>query len=263
MLLKTKATGRSSLHSDDRFYLEVRFGGLGDGGGGSSALVVEEPIVDYIFVSRLWTAGRTLDEIVSKHKAALEHAYGKEYSGKYSLLCERTGVMLPLRVVLQELGDSGTLMNCDVVIVVPYEPPPPVMEPDDPLRPTDLVPSPPPPLPPFLSVAHQESPPIPPPNDQISVPEESSKVGISGSGDGGGVITIVVQHGKEALRIPFSREEWASLTIMDLKIRLEGPSKVPRAKQKLLYKGVLNDGQALASSKLKDGIKVLLMGGGK
>lgn len=31
--------------------------------------------VDYIFVSRLWTLGRTLDEVVGKHQAALRQAY--------------------------------------------------------------------------------------------------------------------------------------------------------------------------------------------
>lgn len=34
MLLKSKATGRSDLHPDERYYLEVRFGGAGEGGGG-------------------------------------------------------------------------------------------------------------------------------------------------------------------------------------------------------------------------------------
>lgn len=54
MLLKTKATGRTSLHPDDRFYLEVRFGAMGEG---------QDPSLDYMYVSRLWTAGRALDEV--------------------------------------------------------------------------------------------------------------------------------------------------------------------------------------------------------
>jgi hypothetical protein len=47
----------------------VRFGGL-EGQG--------KEVVDYLFVSRLWTVGRTLDEIVGKHEGALKGMYSQD-----------------------------------------------------------------------------------------------------------------------------------------------------------------------------------------
>ena len=32
-------------------------------------------MVDYVYVSRLWTVGRTLDEVLHKHQVALRKVY--------------------------------------------------------------------------------------------------------------------------------------------------------------------------------------------
>ena len=51
-------------------------------------------------------------------------------------------------------------------------------------------------------------------------------------------------------------------TVRELKDRVFEKTGVAPAKQRLVFKGTLNDAQKLAETKLRPGCKVMLMGGG-
>jgi hypothetical protein len=253
MLIKTKATGRTSLHADDRYYLEVRFGGLGGEGEGGTA-----EVVDYVFVSRLWTAGRTLDEVVGKHALALQRAYpgigagAGEGGARYMLVSAVTGRCLPLGAVLSELPPEE-LRPCDAVVILPFSPPPP----DGPTSPAQ----------PGLEASsvsggggeaagkEEGRDPLPLPSEALGA---DAVVGASAP-----AVSITVQRGKDAFVVGFSAEEWEGGTVLDLKTRVEAMAGVPRAKQKLVAKSVLADADRLAGGKLKNGAKVMLMTQGR
>ncbi|GAB5037229.1 an1-type zinc finger partial [Nannochloropsis oceanica] len=143
MLMKGKAGGRSGLHQDDRFYLEIRFGGLLIGEDGTSSSPSSSPsspssssscppleVVDYIFVSRLWTLGRTLDEAVGKHQAALRKVYPPSPSSpshkpsptSYTFLNERTGLSLHpfLGRSLLDLASAKLVDDYESLILLPF-----------------------------------------------------------------------------------------------------------------------------------------------
>ncbi|KAJ3120818.1 hypothetical protein HK098_004216 [Nowakowskiella sp. JEL0407] len=68
--------------------------------------------------------------------------------------------------------------------------------------------------------------------------------------------TFKVTFGKDTKEITMS----SNSTVKDLKIRLESETGVTVALQKLLFKGVLKDENTLEDSKVKDNVKIVMMG---
>ncbi|RUS17347.1 ubiquitin-related domain-containing protein [Endogone sp. FLAS-F59071] len=69
-------------------------------------------------------------------------------------------------------------------------------------------------------------------------------------------VRFTVTHGKTPYEFEISPES----TILELKQELEQRTQIPAAMQKLMYKGMLKDETTIESSKIKDGVKVMLIG---
>lgn len=50
------------------------------------------------------------------------------------------------------------------------------------------------------------------------------------------------------------------VTVLDIKRRLEPITGVPSSRQKLLFKGILRDGDKIGATKIMEGAKVMLLG---
>lgn len=50
------------------------------------------------------------------------------------------------------------------------------------------------------------------------------------------------------------------VSVLDIKRRLEPITGVPFLRQKLLFKGVLRDGDRISATKIQEGAKVMLLG---
>ena len=263
---------------------QVRYGGVE--GAGSE-------VVDYIFVSRLWTVGRTLDEVVHKHQAGLSAAYppgasetggsstGSQGEGgqpasstaSYSFLSPRTGRLLPLTPVLSELRPEE-LVSCDALVVLPWvAPPPPEAQAGGEAQESQAEGG---PLP-LLRVAVEggglgQSSSVPggqcdSQGEALGVVSGMGEVGKGsgepegavGQGGEGPEVVITVVQGKAEYPIRFTGADWAVATVADLKARVEAATGVRVYKQKLLFKGTLEDSERLQTSKLRPGCKVMLM----
>lgn len=66
-----------------------------------------------------------------------------------------------------------------------------------------------------------------------------------------------IGHGKATYKLGGILPDTCS--VLDLKRRLEPLTGVPFTRQKLLFKGVLKDSDVVASTKIVDGAKVMLL----
>ncbi|RUS32683.1 ubiquitin-related domain-containing protein [Jimgerdemannia flammicorona] len=69
-------------------------------------------------------------------------------------------------------------------------------------------------------------------------------------------VHFIVTHGK----IPYELEMSPLSTVLELKQEIEQRTQIPPTMQKLVYKGMLKDDMTIDSSKIKEGVKVILIG---
>ena len=77
-----------------------------------------------------------------------------------------------------------------------------------------------------------------------------------GADDGTPKLTLKIKHGKDLHEVQVKDTD----TIDQLKEKLMDLTNVPPAMQKLMYKGKLEGAVAIKDTKLKDGVKVMLIG---
>ncbi|CAM9767734.1 unnamed protein product [Laminaria digitata] len=80
--------------------------------------------------------------------------------------------------------------------------------------------------------------------------------GGSGPEEEGGM-TITIGHGKAVYQLAGVLPD---RTVLDIKRRLEPLTGVPFIRQKLVFKGILRDADLIGSTKVVEGVKVMLLG---
>ncbi|CAM9251154.1 unnamed protein product [Chrysoparadoxa australica] len=225
MLVKSRAVGDKRLPEAARFFLEVRYDG-------------NEKAVHHHFFSAQRTAGRVLDELVGLHGDCLSSAC----KAGAELVCSRTGLALPLAMSLRDLEAESQLQNMDSVVVAPAN-----AYPAPPSQVKDPTPQPTAPFDEDLKGDQGEEAP------QVEQEKVEGQI-IAGTGP----ISITIAWGKHATFTVKGIEE--ALSVLELKRMLEGVTGVPFNRQKLMYKGMLKDDSKLSDTKIRDGVKVTLMG---
>eukprot|EP00903_Cladosiphon_okamuranus_P012341 g11570.t1 len=271
MLLKAKAVGDKKLRIEDRYFLEVHYCG-------------NDTDVHHLFFSRLWTVGRTLDEILKTRRRHLRLEPGKE--GR-PLELTRVGAPggLPTGAVLHNLPPDQ-LQSFDAVTIRPRA--------AAPAGSSNLGLTTPAESPATVSVSSSgggcgygevksENATVAEGGDLDGDGERvAERVGVGASDDasaatavagvaattvGGrvsevseeeGGMTIMIGHGKAVYELGGVVPD--RVTVLDIKRRLEPITGVPFSRQKLLFKGILRDGDKIGSTKIVDGAKVMLLG---
>ncbi|CAN0037138.1 unnamed protein product [Ectocarpus sp. 8 AP-2014] len=282
MLLKAKAVGDKKLRMEDRFFLEVHYCG-------------NDTNVHHLFFSRLWTVGRALDDILKTRRRHLRLKAGEEAR---PLELARVGASsgLPTGGILNNLPPEQ-LQSFDAVMVRPRTLPPAGSSASDTSAeggssdsavaapglnvegaPDDLKGS---------GIGGDEAP-LEQQQRQTGhvlsicavgakasgceeagagsgvtsaaagTPATNASGGASEEGGGGGGMTITVGHGKSVYELGGVMPD--RMSVLELKRRLEPITGVPFLRQKLLFKGILRDGDKIGATKIVEGAKVMLLG---
>ncbi|CAM9205804.1 unnamed protein product [Discosporangium mesarthrocarpum] len=266
MLLKSKAFGDNKLKMSDRFFLEVHY-------------CRNEEATHHMFFSRLWTVGRALDRIVELHRDCLRLEPGEENCA-LGLIQEGSPECLPLGGALcwypprvkeaapspasrdgagrEGSGGSGGLSHATSD------------NPGDACGPrvTGAVHE--------LAGTHTGEGGEGGKALRKSGLEEGVLAGAGAAALGSapnvdGVVEAtyhannashinikVVGHGKAVHVV--GGIDLDKCSVLDLKRRLESLTGVPFLKQKLVFKGVLKDGDLMRQTKVVDGVKIMLLG---
>eukprot|EP00752_Nemacystus_decipiens_P007173 g6423.t1 len=266
MLLKAKAVGDKKLRIEDRYFLEVHYYG-------------NDKDVHHLFFSRLWTVGRTLDEILKTRRRHLRLKPGQE--GR-PLELARVGASggVPTGGILNNLPPEQ-LQSFDAVTVRPRSAAPAGSSTLGTATPTkapataivssngggggsdgDLEAKSEKALAGEVGVLGGPGEMVAAKADVVTSLEGASAAattdadcGVSEEERG---VTIMIGHGKAVYELDGVVPD--RVTVLDLKRRLEPITGVPFSRQKLLFKGILRDGDKINATKIVEGAKVMLLG---